>query len=114
MITDIQHKNAKPKDKDYTIKVDRGLSLLVKKSDSKLWRFRYSFYSKRCLISVGQYPQVTIRQARNTLQEYLDMLADGINTSTHKKEKLGEKTFQEVVMNGIRKNTKIRVSDIAN
>lgn len=95
MITDIQLKNAKPKEKDYTIKVDRGLSLLVKKSGSKLWRFRYSHYGKRCLMSVGQYPQVSMRQARSKLEEYLDMLVEGINPSAHKKEKLEEKKAEK-------------------
>lgn len=95
MTTDIQLKNAKPKEKNYTIKVDRGLSLLVKSSGSKLWRFRYSYFGKRCLISVGQYPQVTMRQARDKLQEYLDMLSDGINPSTHKKEELEEKRTEK-------------------
>jgi hypothetical protein len=100
MITDIQLKNAKPKEKNYTIKVDRGLSLLIKSSGSKLWRFRYSHFGKRSLISVGQYPQVTMRQARDRLQEYLDMLSQGVNPSAHKRElldeKKAEKSFKDV------------------
>lgn len=100
MITDIQLKNAKPKDKDYTIKIDQGLTLLVTKSGGKLWRFRYTYFGKRTHISLGKYPQITIRQARTQLQEYLDLLAEGINPSVHKKgeleEKKAEKSFKEV------------------
>ena len=85
MITDIQLKNSKPQDSDYTVKVDTGLSLLVKTTGSKLWRFRYSFAGKRCMISVGKYPQVSIKQAREKQQEYLELLAQNINPSTNKK-----------------------------
>ena len=100
MITDIQLKNAKPKDKDYTIKVDSGLTVLVKKNGSKLWRYRYSYAGKRGLISVGKYPQVTIKQARTKQQEYSELLEKGINPSTHKRtekvRQVREKTFKEV------------------
>jgi hypothetical protein len=56
MATNIELKNAKLKNKDYTINVDTGLSLLVKATGSKLWRFRYSFFKKRCMVSLGKYP----------------------------------------------------------
>lgn len=102
MPSDIQLKNAKPKDKDYTINVDTGLSLLVTSKGSKLWRYRYSFNNKRCMISVGKYPQVSMKQARLKLHHYQEMLEQGINPSTHKQsEKIirsREKTFQEVAL----------------
>lgn len=102
MITDIQLKNAKPEGKDYTIKVDTGLTLLIKTTGGKLWRFRYSFASKRCMISLGKYPLVTMKHARTKQQEYLDLLNDGINPSTHKRTKKlqlkTEKTFKEVAL----------------
>jgi len=102
MVTDIQLKNSKPKDSDYTIKVDKGLSLLVKKTGSKLWRFRYSFAKKRCMISVGKYPQVSIRQARTQAQEFNDLIEDGINPSTKKQldkvQQSTEMTFKEVAL----------------
>jgi integrase len=107
MITDITLRNAKPKDKDYTINVDRGLSLLVKKTGGKLWRFRYTFNSKRSLISAGKYPQTTLRNARDVLQNYLDLLDQGINPSSHKKEKVeqkkAEKSFEDVAVEWLEK-----------
>ncbi len=102
MITDIQIRNAKPKPSDYTINVDKGLSLLVKTKGSKLWRFRYSFAGKRCMISVGKYPQVSIKLARTRLQEYQELLAEGINPSAQKKidkiQQSTDKTFSEVAL----------------
>jgi hypothetical protein len=84
MVTDIALKNAKPKDRDYTIPVDTRLALLVKVTGNKLWRYRYSYLGKRCMLSVGKYPQTTIKQARAKVLEYQDLLEQGINPSVHR------------------------------
>ncbi len=84
MTTNLEIKNAKPKDKEYSINVATGLSVLIKPSGNKLWRFRYSFSGKRCLISLGKYPQVSMKEAKAKQREYLDMLDKGINPSTYK------------------------------
>jgi integrase len=102
MATNIEIKNAKPKEKDYTISIDAGLSLLVKATGSKLWRFRYSFSKKRCMVSLGKYPQISMKQAKSKQREYMDMLEQGINPSAHKqtqKIKLAtERPFREVAL----------------
>ena len=85
MVSDIQLKNAKPAEKDYTISVDEGLTLLIKSTGSKLWRYRFSYGGKRGLISVGKYPQVSIKEARAQQREYAELLTKGINPSTHKR-----------------------------
>jgi integrase len=102
MATNIELKNAKPKEKNYTINVDAGLSLLVKTTGGKLWRFRYSFSKNRCMVSLGKYPQTSMSQAKAKQREYMDMLDKGINPSSHKqtqKIKLAtEKSFKEVAL----------------
>ncbi|QHB17751.1 integrase arm-type DNA-binding domain-containing protein [Mannheimia pernigra] len=40
-LNNTQIKNAKAQTKDYKLMDGKGLFLLVKKSGSKLWRFRY-------------------------------------------------------------------------
>lgn len=100
MTSNLQLKNAQSQDKDYTINVDKGLSLLVKSTGSKLWRFRYSYSGKRCMISVGKYPQVSLKQARAKQREFLDLLEQGINPVTQKRvqkaKQATEKLFREV------------------
>ncbi len=102
MATNITIKNAKPKDKEYSLNVDTGLSILIKPSGNKLWRFRYSFLGKRCLISLGKYPQVSMKEAKAKQREYLDLLDKGINPSTYKqtqKVKLAtERDFKTVAL----------------
>jgi len=108
MVTDIQLKNSKPQDKDYTITVDKGLSLLVKKTGSKLWRFRYSHSGKRCMISVGKYPQISLKQARTKQLEYHELLEQGINPSTNKTleriQNSNDMTFKSAALEWYEKN----------
>jgi integrase len=84
MASNLEILNAKPTKRDYTINVDTGPTVLVKSTGSKLWRFRYSFSGKRCMISLGKYPQITMKQAKAKQREYMDMLEKGINPSTHR------------------------------
>jgi integrase len=100
MATEFEIKNAKPKDKEYTISFTDGLFLLVKPTGNKLWRYRYSFGAKRYLLSLGKYPTINIKSAKAKQREYLDMLDKGINSSANKHlEKIKRnttKTFGEV------------------
>ncbi|MWP46907.1 integrase domain-containing protein [Gilliamella sp. Pas-s27] len=75
-LTDTQIKNAKPKEKDYTLSDGDGLYLLIKKTGSKIWRFNYIRPStkKRALISFGHYPQVSLIDARNLRNESRDLI----------------------------------------
>ncbi|CAC9623768.1 hypothetical protein [uncultured Gammaproteobacteria bacterium] len=102
MATEFEIKNAKPQAKDYTISENGGLFVLIKSSGSKLWRFRYSFAGKRYLISLGKYPQISIKKAKSKHRQYLDLIDEDINPSTHKfseKVKLAtHKTFKEVAL----------------
>ncbi len=102
MSTNLKIKNAKSKENDYTINIDTGLSVLVKKTGSKLWRFRYSYSGKRCMISLGKYPQISMSEAKAKQRECLDMLNNGINPSIHRqtqKVKLAnEKNFKEIAL----------------
>lgn len=102
MISNLQLKNAKAKNKDYTIKVDTGLSLLVKTTGSKLWRYRYYYLGKPCLMSLGKYPQISMKEAREKKSEYQNLLSQGINPTTHKRtiqeKRASEKNFKEVAI----------------
>lgn len=73
-LTDTQLRNAQPKEKDYTITDGQGLSIIIKSSKGKWWRFRYSYLGKRKMMSLGTYPEVSLavaRQRRDTARELL-------------------------------------------
>lgn len=85
LLSDIQIKRAKPKDKPYTLNDGMGLSLLIDTAGSKGWRFRYRFAGKPKMISFGVYGDVSLAQARTKRDEARSMLANGINPSEARK-----------------------------
>lgn len=77
---------AKPVEKDYKLADAGGMFLLVKPNGSKLWRLKYRYAGKEKLLSFGQYPVVSLRQAREWAQEARKLLAAGVDPSAVKKE----------------------------
>ena len=86
-LTDKQIKAAQPADKPYKLADGKGMFLQVNKNGSKYWRLKYRFNSKEQLLSLGVYPETTLKQARSKCDEARQLLADGINPSTHKQDK---------------------------
>lgn len=93
-ITDIQAKNAKPKEKDYKLSDGQGLYLLVNIKGGKLWRLDYSFDGKRKTLSLGAYPAVSLADARQRRDDAKKLLANGVDPSDIKKSQKVEKQVQ--------------------
>jgi len=74
-LTDAQVNKAKPRDKDYKLSDGGGLHLLVTKTGGKLWRLQYRFDGKQKLLALGQYPQITLANARKRRDEARTLLA---------------------------------------
>jgi integrase len=106
-LKDREIKNLSPQEKPFK-KYDRnGLYLEVKPSGSKLWRFRFKFNGKSKLLSFGQYPTVSLKQARDMRDEARVKINQGIDPALEKKEirqdqaqkkELIENTFKNVAV----------------
>jgi integrase len=59
-LTNIEIKNAQPKDTDYTLSDGSGLFIIIRPGGSKLWRFRYRREGKLRRLSLGSYPDITL------------------------------------------------------
>lgn len=95
-LSDIQIRNAKPRDKDYKLSDGGGLFLLVTKKGSKLWRYKFRFEGKEKLLSLGKYPDVGLKQAREKHYEARKLLASGINPSEQRKAQKEAATLRSV------------------
>ena len=101
-LTDTQLRNAKPKEKDYSISDSLGLSILITAKGGKWWRFRYRHLGKPKLMSLGTYPEVSLLQARSKRDEARAIVADDKDPSEVRKQKKAddklnsENTFQAV------------------
>lgn len=63
-LTDIAVRQARPKDKIYTLTDGRGLGLCVKPGGGKSWYFRYYWSGKQKRIALGKYPEISLKEAR--------------------------------------------------
>jgi integrase len=84
-LTDASCKNAKPKDKPYKAADGKGLFLLVTPGGGKWWRLKYRYAGKAKLLSLGTYPDVSLKDARDRRDAARKLLADGIDPSENRK-----------------------------
>ena len=84
-LSEFRISKAKSREKPYKLTDGGGLFLLVKTNGSKLWQQKYRYLDKERLLSHGQYPDVTLAQARQKRNEARSMLADGRDPAIEKK-----------------------------
>jgi len=84
-LTDVKIKQAKPREKLYKISDERGLYLEVAPSGGKWWRFKYRIDGKEKRLSLGVYPDVGLKVARERRDDNRKLVADGVDPSTHRK-----------------------------
>ncbi len=75
----------RPREKPYKMTDGNGLYLLVTKVGGRLWRYDYRFQGKRQTLSLGQYPDLGLAAARQTLSEARQALAEGRDPMTIKR-----------------------------
>jgi len=84
-LTDTTIRNAKPGDRPYKLFDVHGLYLLVAPTGGKWWRLKYRFGGKEKLLSVGTYPDVTLRAARERRDDARKLLASGVDPGESRK-----------------------------
>lgn len=62
-----------------------GLHLLVKAGGGKCWRFRYMYNGKYQELALGQYPGVSLAEARKLATEARALLTQGVNPTDERK-----------------------------
>jgi integrase len=79
-LTDIQVRNAKPKDKPYTMADGGGMYLEVAPTGSKIWRMSYRQPSgKNNRLTFGHYPEVSLLDARQKRMDAKRQRSAGID-----------------------------------
>ena len=84
-LTDTAIRNAKPKDKAYKLLDGNGLFLLVTHNGSRLWRYRYRIGDAENLFAIGEYPAISLQQAREQRDAARRLVKEGIHPSQHRK-----------------------------
>ena len=76
------NRKGEPTDKPYKVYDALGLYLLVNPNGGKWWRFKYLFGRKERQASLGCYPKVTLKQARDERNRLRHLLDNGIDPCT--------------------------------
>lgn len=93
-LSDTSCKSAKPREKDYKLADGKGLFLLIKVSGTKVWRFKYVRPDGReALATFGEYPALSLADARTKRDEYRELLAKDIDPMPHTKEQRQAQTL---------------------
>jgi integrase len=95
-ITDIQIRHAKPKSKQYKLSAGLGLYLIVAPNGGKWWRVRYRFGGKQKELSVGIYPETSLKVASLKRDEIRVMVSDGLDPLHERKiDKISKRTSSD-------------------
>lgn len=79
MLTATKAEKAKPREKAYRLVDEKGLSLLVQPNGAKWWRFRYRLWGKERQLSLGVFPDVPLKRARELRDTARQQVADGVD-----------------------------------
>lgn len=100
MLTAPDVRHAKARERTIRLADAHGLSLVVRPTGGKWWRFDYRIHGKRKTISLGTYPDVPLAKARERLQTVRSLVADGVDPSRERQQRkraeLGD-TFRALI-----------------
>ena len=89
-LTEIQCKKAEVKEKSYRLSDANGLSLFVETNGKKYWSVRFTVDGQRKSKSLGKYPDISLKDARNLVFELKHKL------SVHEEVIAPKPSFKEV------------------
>ena len=86
-LTELELKKAEVKDKDYNLSDGDGLYFIVRKNGSKFFRLDFRYGGKRLSMSLGTYPKISLKEARDKKDECKKLLSENINPISEKRVK---------------------------
>lgn len=102
-LTDTAIRNAKPRDKTYTLGDGEGMYLEVMPNGTRFWRMAYRQPNgKKNRLTFGKYPEVSLAEARDRRLAARKLMTQGIDPGRakrdekHAKEKAALNTFEAV------------------
>jgi integrase len=86
-LTDLAIKGAKPNIKSYKLFDGGGLYIEISPNGGKWWRYKYRFNGSEKRISLGTYPDISLKEARARHLVERNLLANGQDPSAIRKTK---------------------------
>jgi integrase len=98
MLTNTVISGSKPREKPFKLADGGGLHLLITPAGSRWWRLRFRVHGKEQMLSLGTFPEVSLKEARDRRDQARRDLAKGIDPSAKRRtEKLASgDTFEAI------------------
>ena len=93
-LTDTAIKNVKPGSKTRKLYDSGGLYLEVSPRGGTWWRFKYRFGGKEKRLSLGVYPDVSLKDARDRRDDARKLVANAVDPAEHRKAEKATDTEQ--------------------
>ena len=108
---------SRPKERAYKVFDERGLFMLVTPTGGRLWRFRYRLGGVEKLLTLGAYPDVPLKRAREKREDARKLVADGIDPSAKRQAERATQveTFEAIAKEWLelqRKSLAVETMDI--
>jgi integrase len=97
-LTDRAIKLAELREKQYKLFDEKGLYLLVNPNGSRYWRLKYRISGKEKTLSIGVYPEISLKEARDERDKARKQLKEGVDPSA-------DKQVQKILQNVSRENS---------
>ena len=117
MLTDAKVRTLKSLEKSYRILDAERLYIEVRPTGKKIWRFKFVLHGKEGTISFGEYPAVSLQDARKLKDGAKAKLAKGLNPVEEKKKDRIEKelavnnTFKAIAQEYVQERMKYKSED---
>lgn len=87
-LAELQVRNAKPRDKVYTLADGGGLFIEINPSGSKIWRMKFRHADGRLNhLTFGPYPEISLTTAREKRLATRRLMLEGIDPAKHRDDK---------------------------
>ena len=97
-LTDTKIKHLKPKDKKYKISNGKRLYIVIEPNGRKWWMYEYMYNGKRTQKSLGDYPEISLKKARELRDKYRQMELENIPPSMLNKSTKKQYTLENLVL----------------
>ncbi|BCT93128.1 integrase [Lysobacter helvus] len=84
-LADLKIRNAKPAEKPYKLSGGHGFCVVVNPDGAKYFRLRYHFGGKEKMLSLGVYPEVSLKEAEASAVQARSLLRQGVNPSEERR-----------------------------
>ncbi|TPG13543.1 tyrosine-type recombinase/integrase [Sphingomonas oligophenolica] len=77
---------AKPLEREWKLADEKGLYLLITPAGSKLWRVKFRHHGREKKLSLGAYPEISLKDARSQRDAARSILVTGVDPALERKK----------------------------